>query len=59
MGTDRRNTAADLRVETYTMPAARLGPENPLPPLYGCMPHRFQDDYDRILKDRGFRVAVL
>jgi len=40
-------------------PAARLGAENPLPPLDGCMPHRLQDNYDRIKEEREFRVVVL
>jgi tetratricopeptide (TPR) repeat protein len=79
---------ANLTITTYEMPAARLGPENPLPPLVpprppsegmrfnpnvpegdrkyvgygaeaGCLPHRLQDDYDRIRRPRAFRVAVL
>jgi len=50
---------SELRIETYRMPAARLGPENPLPPLDGCMPHRLQDDYDRTRKEREFRAVVL
>lgn len=50
---------SELRVETYNMPAARLGDENPLPPLDGCMPYRLQDDYDRNKKERDFRVVVL
>ncbi len=78
----------ELNVTTYEMPAARLGPENPLPPLVapgaacggievhesvpqadreyigygevnGCLPHRWQDDYDRVRRPRAFRVAVL
>ncbi|MFC1714898.1 DUF5107 domain-containing protein [Candidatus Poribacteria bacterium] len=50
---------SELRVETYTMPAAHLGDENPLPPLNDCMPHRLQDDYDRNREEREFRVVVL
>jgi hypothetical protein len=50
---------SELRVEMYRMPAARLGPENPLPPLDGCMPHRLQDDYDRTRNERAFRSVVL
>ena len=79
---------SELRVETYEMPAGRLGPPSPLPPLIalessqgdmhidesvpeadrkhfgygrvtGCLPHRLQDDYDRVSGTRPFRVAVL
>jgi len=49
----------ELRFEKYSMPAASLKPENPLPPLDICMPHRLQDDYDRDRKKRDFKVAVL
>ena len=50
---------SELRVETYRMPAAHLGAENPLPPLDGCMPYRLQDDYDRTKKEREFKAVVL
>ncbi|MGB9596920.1 MAG: DUF5107 domain-containing protein [Candidatus Poribacteria bacterium] len=49
----------DFRIESFTMPSASLGTENPLPPLDGCLPHRLQDNYDRIKKDREFKVVVL
>jgi tetratricopeptide (TPR) repeat protein len=55
----REIVMSELRVETYRMPAARLGSENPLPPLDGRMPHRLQDDYDRTRKERRFRAVVL
>ena len=48
-----------LRMETFTMPAASLGPDNPLPALGGCLPYRVQNRYDRNRKPRGFKVAVL
>jgi len=41
------------------MLAARLGDENPLPPLDGCLPHRLQDNYDRTREERDFRAVVL
>ena len=50
---------SELRIETYKMPAANLGTENPLPSLDGCLPHRLQDNYDRVKKDREFKVVVL
>lgn len=50
---------SELKFTTYRMPAANLGPENPLLPLDICMPHRLQDDYDRDRKERDFKVAVL
>ncbi len=50
---------SELRVETYTMPAANLGPDNPLPPLDICLPHGLQDDYDRTRTERKFRAVVL
>jgi hypothetical protein len=50
---------SELRVETYTMPAANLGPENPLTPLDICLPHGLQDDYDRTRTERKFRAVVL
>ena len=50
---------SELRIETLGMPAADLGPENPLPPLDRCLPHRLQDDFDRIRKEREFKVVVL
>jgi hypothetical protein len=50
---------SELKFTTYRMPAANLGPENPLPPLDISMPHRLQDDYDRDRKERDFKVAVL
>ena len=78
----------ELRLETWTMPGAALGPANPLPPLaeaqdvhatakidpnipeedrryfgyghmVGCLPYQMQDGYDRHLRERPFRVAVL
>ena len=78
----------EIRVEKHTMPAANLGPENPLPMLTprlsatagsqvdksvpdedrkffgygldaGWLPHRGQDDYDRIRTDRDFVALVL
>ena len=77
----------DLRIEQFTMPAADLGPENPLPALidraafqkvrvhesvpaeaqkflgYGCepeiLPYTIQDGYNRIRRERDFKVAVL
>ena len=50
---------SELRIETYRMPAASFGDENPLPPLDGCLPHRLQDDYGRTRKEREFRAVVL
>ena len=50
---------SELIIGTYTMPAAHLGPENPLPPLDRCLPHRLQDDYDRARTEREFRVVML
>ena len=50
---------SEMRIETYRMPAANLGSENPLPPLDECLPHRLQDDYDRSRDMRDFKVAVL
>lgn len=50
---------SEFRIETYKMPSANLGSENPLPPLDGCLPHRMQDNYDRIKKEREFKVVVL
>jgi len=41
------------------MPAASLGPDNPLPALGGCLPYRVQNRYDRNRKPRPFKVAVL
>ena len=76
MSPDRPPPGADnLRVETIRMPAAVLGPENPLPPLvfgsevhaggseYGqlksVLPYLMQDDYSRNRAETAFRVAVL
>lgn len=50
---------SELRVETYTMPAANLGPDNPLSPLDICLPHGLQDDYDRTRTERKFKAVVL
>lgn len=50
---------SELTIGTYTMPAAHLGPENPLPPLGKCLPHRLQDDYDRTRTKREFKAVVL
>ena len=50
---------SELRFSVYAMPAANLGPENPLPPLDISMPHCLQDDYDRDRKERNFKVAIL
>lgn len=50
---------SELRVERYRMPAAHLGDENPLPPLDICMPHRLQDDYDRMREEREFKAVIL
>jgi hypothetical protein len=50
---------SELRVGTYRMPAAHLGAENPLPPLDICLPHRLQDNYDRIRKERDFKAVFL
>ncbi len=50
---------SELRFETYKMPSANLGPENPLPPLDECLPYSPQDNYDRTRKEREFKVAVL
>lgn len=41
------------------MPAATLGPDNPLPSLGGCLPYRIQNRYDRNRKKRKFKTAVL
>ena len=77
----------DLRIEPYDIPAATLGPENPLPQFRAeeddlkieidpsvpeedrrylgwrigsrVLPHRMQDNYDRIKRPRSFRAAVL
>ncbi len=49
-----------LQIETYTMPAASLGPDNPLPALgNSCLPYRVQNRYDRLRKDRAFQVVRL
>ena len=40
------------------MPSANLGTENPLPSFDGCLPHRLQDNYDRVKKDREFKVVI-
>ncbi|NQT88821.1 DUF5107 domain-containing protein [bacterium] len=48
-----------FRVETLRMPAADLGPDNPLPPLGRCLPHHIQDGFDRTKRERDFKVAVL
>jgi hypothetical protein len=50
---------AEFAVRSLRMPAADLGPENPLPPLGKCLPHRFQDGFGRTRSDRDFKVAVL
>jgi tetratricopeptide (TPR) repeat protein len=80
---------SELRFEDFTMPAAALHGESPLPlfavslsnlvdkskmspsipredsdPLGigrypGCLPYQLQDHYDRVLRPRAFRVAVL
>ncbi|MBD3185105.1 DUF5107 domain-containing protein [Candidatus Poribacteria bacterium] len=50
---------SEFRLETYIMPAARLGPENPLPPLDICLPYGIQDDYDREKIEREFKTVVL
>jgi hypothetical protein len=76
----------ELRVENLTIPAAHLGGENPLPPLFSLrtasagghrasyafeenalveareqsvLPNLLQDQYDRALEPRAFKVAVL
>jgi hypothetical protein len=75
----------ELRLETFEMPAAELGPENPLPPLHAyrtvsitespepaagptypdrgnedsILPYRLQDNYNRVKRNRPFKVAVL
>jgi len=41
------------------MPAASLGPDNPLPSLGGCLPYRLQNLYNRDRKPRAFKSAVL
>src|SRR4051794_4186886 len=55
---------SELRIETYTMPAARLGPDNPLPPLHAYRTvsiaetsdaHGPQADYP----DRGNESSIL
>src|SRR5689334_11631050 len=74
-----------LRIESFTLPAANLGGENPLAPLRpyetasasgmpvklgeanypdrgneaSILPYRLQDQYDRNLKPRAFKAAVL
>jgi len=50
---------SEIKVGTFTMPAASLGPENPLPPLDVCLPHRLQDEYGRTRKDRDFKAVFL
>ena len=79
---------SELRVETWQMPAARFGRDNPFPQLVsfrsatageevdgsiseedrqhfgyglnaGWLPHRPQDDYDRVRRDRSFVAIVL
>jgi tetratricopeptide (TPR) repeat protein len=50
---------SELRIETYKMPSAELGSENPLPAFDICLPHRLQDNYDRNKKERDFKVVVL
>jgi len=50
---------SNFRVETYKMPSANLGTENPLPSFDGCLPHRLQDNYDRVKKDREFKLVIL
>lgn len=76
-----------LRIEDYTLPAATMGAENPLPVFrdvnesfvmptdpklpdderrfvgwkaqYRVLPHRMQDNYDRVKKPRAFKAMVL
>ncbi|RPI58941.1 MAG: DUF5107 domain-containing protein, partial [Planctomycetaceae bacterium] len=80
---------SELRIESLVMPAADLGPENPLPPLLAprnastdsmairwegsaadartaayrtrvsALPHRMQDGFNRVRRERAFRTAVL
>lgn len=56
----------ELRIETYTMPAAALGPENPLPPLhaYRSVPATVATDLARPAEatdypDRGNEGSIL
>ena len=77
----------ELRIKPYEIPAATLGPENPLPEFradgddlqiqidpsvpeedrrylgwgvgHRVLPHRMQDNYDRVKRPRAFRAAVL
>ena len=44
---------SELRIETWTMPAASLGPENPLPPL------RAQDELHAMERAPGVPAAML
>lgn len=50
---------SSLRMETFRMPAADLGPDNPLPALAGCLPYPLQNRYNRERRPRDFKVAVL
>ena len=50
---------SELRLESYKMPAARLGPENPLPALDTCLPYKVQDGYGRERAERSFKTVVL
>ncbi len=50
---------SSLRMETFRMPAADLGPANPLPALDGCLPYRLQNRYNRNRRPRAFQTAVL
>jgi hypothetical protein len=50
----------ELRVSTWNMPGAYIGPVNPLPPLgKDCMPHRLQDGYTRERVSQNYKTAVL
>ena len=79
---------SEFKIQTFSLPAASLGGENPLAPLHPlgsanmalnisrdipeedrryigvntdpqCLPYCNQDEYDRILKPRGFKAVVL
>lgn len=50
---------SELKLETYIMPSAAMGKENPLPALDECLPYTLQDGYNRTRKNRSFKTVVL
>ena len=50
---------SELKLENYIMPAAKLGPDSPLPPLDICLPYTLQNNYNREKKITEFKTVVL